>query len=170
MSAWEDAQEQHRGAALLAGAEAELLGEDPMVAADLRALAEPLRLCEVARDYVPVIRARVDGEETFGYGPADLHQAAIHCRMVSTATSQTPFDGSPSGGPTKEEETFDRPGVRRAVSRHYGRGFSVGVRLEPGQAAPALSGETARTRKLRHASSTACCRLRLSLLRREDDD
>ena len=40
MSPWEAAQLQARGAALLAGAEASSLGEDAVVAADLRLLTE----------------------------------------------------------------------------------------------------------------------------------
>ncbi len=82
MTAWEDAQEQHRGAAMLAEAEASWLGEDPMALAELRALHAALGLFDVARDHLLVIRARLDGEQTFGYSPADLHEAANNYRMV----------------------------------------------------------------------------------------
>ncbi len=81
--AWEDAKRQARARALLAEAEASWLEEDPVVAADLRLLTERLRDYEVARDHLLVIRARLDGQETFGYSPEHLAEATRNYLMTS---------------------------------------------------------------------------------------
>ena len=82
-AAWDAAREQAQGAALLASAEASWLGEDAATAADLRALAEALRLREVAADHLLVIRARLDGEERYGYIPAHLGEATTNYLITS---------------------------------------------------------------------------------------
>ncbi len=89
MNGWDEARAQAKGAALLADVEADLLGDDPDVLADLRRLTDGLAALDLARDQLLTVRSRLLSPCTFGYVPADLDCASHDYRMARRAVTET---------------------------------------------------------------------------------